>query len=301
MKKILLLISLFSVYLSKSQIVFCPPGAQWNYTFNHIFNYNEVLNETIKCIGTTTENGDVISLLTHRRFFSEQNPEIYLTYTTSIKQKGDTIYMRNSFTSNKWQILYNFAAQVGHSWSNSFTSGNTFTTTVTAKGTATVANTPVKQLSVKYAGNYPYLIYTGVINERFGSDRFLFNYASRQYQGGDLALDYLCYKDDVFGIKQFTSKPCNYGKSLGLLEEDNIDDSIILFPNPVNNYFKLQVSENFEIKKIIIVNALGQVVNDSVNLTNNRLIDVTNLPKGIYFLLIESENYMSSFKKFIKE
>jgi len=114
MKKIyLLLISVAFFNNIFSQIKFCPPGAEWHYLFN-TNNLNpkpHFENETVKYIGDSINGSDTIKILSHTRFLEGFNYDY--SGKTFIKQKGDTIFMRNKYTQNSWQILYNFSVGAG--------------------------------------------------------------------------------------------------------------------------------------------------------------------------------------------
>lgn len=130
-----ILASLFLICPVKSQVVFCPPGAEWNYLFSMDFSYAKY-NETIKYKGDTIIGLETMKILTHQKFFTQINMANY--GPTYIKQKGDTIFMKNGKTFNKWQILYNFDASTGHFWENSLQIGND---TINYKVTVTAVNT----------------------------------------------------------------------------------------------------------------------------------------------------------------
>lgn len=149
MKKLLLLFFLFNSFI-KAQVGFCPKGAQWHYLFSH-WVPSGLKNKTITSGNTIVQNGDTIKVLYHDFFFvAYNNGTIGYTY---IKQKGDTVFMKNTCTNNQWQVLYNFAAAPGQSWYNTFTSGNyviQFTVTVNSVNLVQFSNKLVRQLNVTY-------------------------------------------------------------------------------------------------------------------------------------------------------
>jgi hypothetical protein len=111
---------LFVFKSSYAQIVFCPPGASWNYSFvyipapNGIYNY---VNEQIAYVKDSLIGGEPAKVLTHR-FYYEQCYQVgqLQPKETYIKQRGDTVFFRNARTQHTWQILYNFASPPGGSW-----------------------------------------------------------------------------------------------------------------------------------------------------------------------------------------
>ncbi len=74
------------------------------------------------------------------------------------------------------------------------------------------------------------------------------------------------------------------------------DNSIIVYPNPTEDYFNLKSLQEIQIKKIIILDINGKTVSENNNI--NR-IDIQNLESGVYIIKIISENNILS-KKLIK-
>jgi hypothetical protein len=92
-----------------------------------------------------------------------------------------------------------------------------------------------------------------------------------------------------------------------LIEHDEIlalnevdETSIIAYPNPVNEYLKIENHDN-SIINLTIYNALGQLIK-TINVLDTQLIkiDFSNYNKGTYFLKIRTRNGESISKKIIK-
>lgn len=75
-------------------------------------------------------------------------------------------------------------------------------------------------------------------------------------------------------------------------------EEIWIYPNPVNDILTINYSNEFEIEKLFIYNAIGQVVYSS-DLNFNQ-VNTTNFKKGVYFLKITT-NDSQIVKKFVKE
>jgi len=65
------------------------------------------------------------------------------------------------------------------------------------------------------------------------------------------------------------------------------------YPNPVNDI--LYFESNWPIKKIIVSNMLGQHVNANFS-TDNKSLDISNLPEGSYLLKIVIEGVSKRIK-----
>lgn len=283
------------------QITFCPPGAEWHYLFTNFFPSSGYVNETIKYTGNVIVGSDTLKLLTHTRFFTMINTSP--TYTTLIKQKGDTVFMKNVKTNSQWQILYNFGAQVNQSWTNTFYLGPNvtinYTTQVTSIGSKQIGNKTVKELSVNYSNSYgSWYNHSGTISEYFGSNVFLFNYISRYETDGDYYISFLCYTDDTIGTTQFTDKPCNFSNLSHVKEMPN-DLTIETYPNPVKDVLNIETKSTEEIE-ISFANFLGREVK-RLRITQGNKIDVSDLEKGMYLIQILNKGKLVETQKLVKE
>ena len=73
-------------------------------------------------------------------------------------------------------------------------------------------------------------------------------------------------------------------------------DSLVLYPNPANEFVK--ISSSVDINKVEIYNLLGKKVISTSKLTNNNL-DVSSLSKGVYLMKLTSGESVAS-RKLIK-
>ncbi len=82
-----------------------------------------------------------------------------------------------------------------------------------------------------------------------------------------------------------------------VLSVDNFDitNTITLYPNPVTDYLKIELSNQLEIQNIQVYNVIGKLVNE----TKKTAIDFTKMTKGIYLLKIITDKGIAT-KKVIK-
>jgi polyhydroxybutyrate depolymerase len=66
--------------------------------------------------------------------------------------------------------------------------------------------------------------------------------------------------------------------------EENVSDLIEMYPNPANNMVSIIAPEKSE---LVIYNATSKEVKRLVTEQNNTTIDVSNLPDGIYFVVVD--------------
>jgi hypothetical protein len=307
MRSLIFIILVLLTLCTKAQIIFCPPGAEWNY--NYIMTaggapppYSYSYVEKIKYVRDSLIGGNLYKVLKHKEFFLEcgkLNNGLSL-----IKQNGDTVFFRNESTNHQWQILYNFNAQPGQSWLINFLSDPDYTIIVNAVNTVTSNFTPLKQLSVTLlrASNFGNTNEGSItITERFGFNGFLFNFFNQTRGRCDTQWfqRFLCYSDNQFGKIQFTEYPCDYvTERVGLKELKNNTSQIHCFPNPFNTEIKIESSEL--ILKYKLMDVFGKILfaGNADNKTFN--LKTENLIQGIYFLKVETEKGIIT-KKIVKE
>jgi hypothetical protein len=114
--------------------------------------------------------------------------------------------------------------------------------------------------------------------------------------GGDYAV--------IISYKGCTDTSACVNMVVTSLGDQNEQFDIEIYPNPNNGIFKLQIS-NFESDvEIRIMNVHGQVIRkEELMITSSsyiKAIDLSGLPKGIYFIQFKSNNFIKT-KKLILE
>ncbi|WP_317897897.1 T9SS type A sorting domain-containing protein [Aurantibacillus circumpalustris] len=306
MKKLLLFcLTPMLSFQSKSQIVFCPPGAEWHYSQVALgpsqFTPWIQRNEAVKYVRDTVINSFTAKVLRHSIFYTENSKPCALTL---IKQDGDTIFMRNAYTQHTWQVLYNFNAAVGHKWYNSFPAGS-YTTTVDSISYITENGFTLKQLYVSQHFPSSQYNWRSRIAERLGNELFLFNFRTRFDLGNadpffsDWIESFLCYTDSTFGTKQFGSKGCDYQNLAGIEKNTTPVNGIKVYPNPVYDVLNMEAGglEEFHIS---IIDVCGKELKH-LGFENAGKIDVSDLKSGIYFVVVIKKGNTIYTTKFIKE
>lgn len=302
MKKLLfLLVCSFIISKSKAQVVFCPKGAEWHYLVSGAFGLSSN-NETIKYVGDSIAGTDTLKLLSH---FKGSLACGRSARKTLILQKGDTVFFNNSNTNGYWEILYNFATPVGQTWEtkvyrSNISSPTLFTYTVQAINTVTINGHSLKKLSIVSSSNWSF----SEVTERLGAP-FLFNF-SFNHPGScdsDVFMEFLCYQDSSFGIKQMGEKSCDYYTTynVGLINAQ-ANTFTKIYPNPFTEFISVDF-ENFSDYKIVLLDLSGRcVLKGDTKLTNSSLkLETVDLQKGIYFLQIFEKDKLIRTEKIIKQ
>lgn len=82
------------------------------------------------------------------------------------------------------------------------------------------------------------------------------------------------------------------------IEEKNIEDMVEVYPNPATSSITLTLSKGEGI--VALYNVLGECVLTTSIVNHKKEIDISFLPKGVYFVNVKSET-QSMNRKFVKE
>ncbi|MEO6302217.1 MAG: FG-GAP-like repeat-containing protein, partial [Bacteroidia bacterium] len=75
------------------------------------------------------------------------------------------------------------------------------------------------------------------------------------------------------------------------IKKYEMNEELSLFPNPCNGQFSFQLNKEIEKGKMIIVNSLGQQVNEQKIINGKNEINVRELTKGLYNYMIFENNF----------
>ncbi len=114
--------------------------------------------------------------------------------------------------------------------------------------------------------------------------------------------DKICFKSD-FGTGPNTNPSVVYSFIANLYSslsvEEELSTNVNLYPNPANDFIKIE-SKN-SIKNISIYNEIGQLIkNLKIRNSNNTIVNIKHLQKGIYYMRISTDK-KAILKKIIIE
>ena len=197
---------------------------------------------------------------------------------STLKLKFDVSHRRYSTTDIDSLNIY-ISKDCGGSWTRLYTKGGvqlqTVTTVTTGVYTPTVG-TQWRRDSISLAS---YAGQSGVY----------LKFESRSGWGNNLYLDNI---------------NVNYSTTVGLRELETSLPNAYITPNPSTGLFNLALS-NVSINantNISVVNAIGQTVANNINIkgiTENQTIDLSHLPNGVYYMLIQSDDNKAITKKIV--
>lgn len=90
-----------------------------------------------------------------------------------------------------------------------------------------------------------------------------------------------------FGVNHWNGVNCNTS-----IDENDAANNIAVYPNPATDMVNVYLQNNVEVLSYKMVNLIGQTIieaNNS-NFTNQFSIDVSTLPKGQYFLVVNTKD-----------
>ncbi|MBL7933191.1 MAG: T9SS type A sorting domain-containing protein [Bacteroidia bacterium] len=298
MKKFILsLLLCFSLY-SFSQVVFCPPGAEWNYyygpgmappTTNMILRVRYVKD-------TLVDQIDQARLISNVRFF----PDGCTTGASNsvIMEKNNKVYFRNQNTNHTWQVLFDFNCTAGQGWATQIfenpTSPSLLTFQVDSVATVVIHGENLKRL----------YMHTGwTVTERLGSSGFFFPVTEVFDPLCDpsyMFKAFICYKDDDFGAVQISNHTCVAATSVN---ENIIRSGINIYPIPANNTFNIELPDHIQetVNYVELMNAMGQIVVTQTIGSGSNQINIQNVEPGIYTAIIRTDNRILAVKKFAKD
>lgn len=271
------------------QVVFCPAGATWNYSFVHIPAWGGIynfVNEQITYTHDSVLDGSPVKVLQHKYYYYQcYNVGWSQLKHTCIKQKGDTVFFRNARTNHTWQILYNYATQQGDSWTTTLLKADntTYSLSITVDSVGQVIRNGHTLRRLYIPG--------GDITERFGNAKFLFHFPSYAAGcDGYYFAEFLCYSDSAFGKSAFTDKSCFFSgqidiNSLGELSED----AVTVFPNPTKDALFVQL-DGRNIETVTLWTATGKKIKEETVMSGQVRISLTDLPEGLYLMDIRTND-----------
>lgn len=119
----------------------------------------------------------------------------------------------------------------------------------------------------------------------------LITLASSSFPGALYFIDDVCVSTDSLFALNYEYENVGFGE-LGL------DSGISISPNPSTSIITVSTTGNY-IEEIIIYSSNGNTIYFETSIGQQRTIDLSKEPKGVYFLRITDSNYMVTYKKII--
>ncbi|MBN8694627.1 MAG: T9SS type A sorting domain-containing protein [Bacteroidetes bacterium] len=238
------------------------------------------------------------------------SPRFYKSTATTFEMLGMAAssvvltYTNTGVVAN-WPITYNYAnndpiaGTLSSSFGNGTFSGNAV---VTAPGTGTLLlpgrtyNNVLQLVSyMNINATIPGTLLPIPITATLNITNYQYYDASQKFPLLTVTISRL---NSLAGNQVTTTIDVNNNIYAGI-NEYNLDNSLVIYPNPASNNITIHLN-NSNSAKVEIINQFGQVVK-TVNIeSKNDNINISDLSSGVYFVKTLSEN-KSSVKKLIKD
>ena len=286
---------------SKSQ-TWAPSGASWHFSYNQMMSYGFI---KIDYVGDTTIQSVNCKVLLKTQY----GYGFPGNYDTTVIGKEYTYFDNNVvyyFKLNQFDTLYNFNAQPGDMWSvkTSYPVDDSSQVIVDSIGYEVINSDTLKSIFVSPVAGSCVGWYNGTkILEQIGCiNGYMFpefiNCIMDAGEGGSLR----CYTDDAFPLISFDSlHACDFITNISVKYIS--EESINIYPIPASTKLTIKNKNTlFPIVKIVLMTTQGQkVFENQTQLQQTTEIDISYLPKGIYFLQITNSEDFSLIRKMIKE
>ncbi len=305
MKIIFIITALFLIiYLGVSgQTEWAPIGAEWYYSVpddsgNPLFDFERYVSKRDTIIEGKTCR--VIESQNFKEVMYMEDNKVYYRYGNDFK----LIYDFHACVSDT--IIFDFKSYTPGAYEEVDTTYKVKCIVQTID-TTLIDSTEIRTYTTRILKNdsLNHLVWNGsyVYQERIGfSPQFM-------YVLSPPSLGFMhnlrCYKDDDINftndwwINASQEKDCDYTLTNSAIENNLINEELIFFPNPVSNEIIVKIpwqkrNENY---RISIYDNNGQNVQNSTLHNDQQTIDLTGLPKGVYYIsLITCDLFYKPFK-----
>ncbi len=284
-----------------------PDNAEWTYDYNSADAKGYVLIKKVSDTIIYNESGQPINCKVLEKTRHTYN---YLQNVYNDEDLGheyvyadeDKVYI---YKNEQFYTLYDFSAEIGDTWVipamedyNDETMFSCDEGIVKVIGKGVVIDHPIFQglryIVLQTEANDTWQLW-GTIMELIGSTRwYMFpeqGCVSDVSEGGPLR----CYMGDGMMLDTGISWSC-YHIVFGT--EDIEKERISIYPNPTFDKFTFNGASS-KVYNITVKNVNGQMVKNIRQVMNGNVINVSNLPTGLYLLMIsnEKEKYYTKFIK----
>ncbi len=297
MKTIFTLIFCLFSWMTASAQEWAPAGAIWHYT-EYYFGPTLITEGfmTIESTGDTMVAGHLCRKLVKGSYPGcMDRPAVEFTYS-----QDDKVYFYDA-PFNTFQVLYDFGANAGDSWTilvkDMFPPDDVDTLIVMVDSATliTINGASLKKLSVTYRFRSewdPNYNYPGTIIQSVGDLNYMFHWYPQWAMGCDANFSggLRCYEDSLIGLYETgIADSCDYIKYWTGTGETS-KPAILIGPNPAHDF--LYVNADHNLPSFYRILDIAGVCRASSALSGNR-IPLQGLAPGIY--VVELSDHGSSF------
>ena len=275
-----------------SELEHCPfptENAVWR---SSAYNHNELIDYQYTITGDTIINDLTYHKLqknSFNRFTNESSNEHEGAFRENVTDKKVYFY---SYSNHSEQLLYDFDLKTGDDVSHFITDGEGFKPTVT-KTDSIMLRDGLYHKRFHITGCYEqkkYLIAgVGDCNGLFSLKFNCSGYNEELLHCVTINDQQLYNIQDCYPQYAIKDYPCD--NVLSGLDEKDVKSKLTIYPNPVKDFFILNMPDYNHAKgEIEILNLLGHCVQKQSLMYDQQKIDIKHLPAGIYFVRVAGEN-----------
>lgn len=217
------------------------------------------------------------------------------TYLGGVREDGKKIfYIGNgihegkpfSFDNEAEILLYDFNVTIGERLNcDGELAANFYCLIVESIDTISIGNTLRKRISFE-SSNTKWV-------EGIGSMQGLLFAGEPIATKGQPTGELICFKldDEILYFNESYSECMPSG-----LNENVLINNALIYPNPTNDLINIEIPENFIHQKIYLFDLFGKMVKSETTTTKKCVINVNDLPQGMYILRIHGENSSLNYK-----
>ena len=296
MKRLFLLLLILSISNFSFSQNWAPVGAKWHYK-EGFANYGDVDFIRFESVKDTLFMGkNCRKILKRHQVGCLQRPNIEYMYSEDNK-----VFFYDEYFS-QFQLLYDFSAEVNDSWEIKIpdmdSDVDTLVITVDEIDNIILNGYSLKRqfVTIDFLNEQIPSSYNSTIIESIGDISYMFNFMNEFMMVCDdnFSDGINCYEDNLLGINHFNNNTDCEFQSVGLSELQN-DDTLRIYPNPVNNTIVLINSDKYIYYKIY--DLAGKLLKED---SFSKNINIEDISKGIYILEVVATDLVVSRTKFIK-
>ena len=253
-------------------------GSEWYYEITN--DNGTVTYQYLECAADTTINDQPIHILVRINTLYDKSQIITHEY---IYEENNKVYWWNK-TLGEFTTLYDFGAEVGDEWEIKVGT-QTIPVHVDAAQTVTYKSQEYKMLSI----SDPDDIFTGDIICGIGHLTSFF--PEKLMNKGYRVENIRCFWQDGELIYQNGDQDCDeiYEQHHLGVEEIEDENGFVIYPNPTNDVIFVKTCHSASLQsEYRITNIMGQTLMIGEITSENQMIDVSSLPKGIYFITVNN-------------
>lgn len=303
MKKLLSSLLLLSNLAFSQGQPWCQPGATWHYSAGGLGGYGYVALAQSGIIQFGINNCD-----TYTASLTISPPFLNYVFFTNITYYENNCVYAYSNDYNRFYKLYDFGAQVGDSWyilPDYISTGcieDSSMIEVDSISTMIISNDTLKKFHISYNNHssvMPGWFIGYSYTEKLGGEAYLFPQPFNCLADGINAYAIRCYSDSSnWSYQSGIAFTCD-----DLLEVKNNVQSenykVVVYPNPAQNHFNIQIQSKFEWKVLNIYNAQGKVVLTKIkSLIDPEILINEDFDKGVYLIKVNGGEQIL-YSKFI--